>query len=71
MNTDKRDSNGFKNFVLGFYPKIGVHPRSSVVEKEFSNSLLTRISRIKQTLPGDVRECLLLRGLAFAEQSLN
>jgi hypothetical protein len=39
MNADKRDLNGFKGFVLGFYPKIGVHPRLSVVEKEFSNSL--------------------------------
>jgi hypothetical protein len=48
MNTDKRDWSGFKRFVPGFYPKIGVHPRLhlhrtqvqvSVVEKEFSNSL--------------------------------
>jgi len=40
MNTDKRDSNGFKGFVFGFYLKIGVHPRLSVVKKEFSSSLL-------------------------------
>jgi hypothetical protein len=40
MNTDKRDLNGFKRFVLGFYLKISVHLRLSVVEKEFSNSLL-------------------------------
>jgi hypothetical protein len=39
MNTDKRDSSGFKRFFPGFYPKIGVHPRLSVVEKEFPNSL--------------------------------
>jgi hypothetical protein len=39
MNTDKRDLNGFKRFVLGFYLKISVHLRLSVVEKEFSNSL--------------------------------
>jgi hypothetical protein len=31
--------NGFKSFVLGFYPKIGVHLRLSVVEKELLNSL--------------------------------
>jgi len=39
--TDKRDLNGFKRFVLGFYLKISVHLRLSVVEKEFSNSLLS------------------------------
>jgi len=33
MNTDKKDSNGFKGFVLGFYPKIGVYLRLSVVKK--------------------------------------
>jgi len=40
MNTDKRDLNGFKRFVFGFYPKIGVHLRLSVVKKELLNSLL-------------------------------
>jgi hypothetical protein len=43
MNIDKRDLNGFKRFVLGFYLKISVHLRLSVVEKEFSNSLLRLI----------------------------
>jgi len=40
MNTDKRDLNGFKRFVLGFYLKISVHLRLSVVKKELLNSLL-------------------------------
>jgi hypothetical protein len=52
MSTDKRDSSGCKRFVPGFYPKIGVHPRLSVIEKKFIKKSLNNFSTVQMPWRG-------------------
>jgi hypothetical protein len=55
MNTDKRDSSGFRRFVPVFYPKISVHPRLSVVEKKFQTVSQLDFIHLNEHIGADLR----------------